>query len=99
MSRNGQIIQPNAMSVETTYAEGPLAQPSTVVLPQPGKVSVLTLGGLTKAESLAGQIASGYTGSSFTGDVATYAAKCLDLAQEILAESARRAKPPAETHE
>jgi hypothetical protein len=99
-NRNGSIIQPNALNVETTFADGPLAQPCAVTLQQPGAIKVLAVGGLTKVEALAGQIASG--AAIQLGEMAkeahlpSYATVCVDLAEAILAESARR-RTPAET--
>lgn len=57
MGGNGRPIIPGQMAVETTFADGPLAQPAVVTLPTPGALKILTIGGLTKAEALAGQIA------------------------------------------
>lgn len=58
MRGNGRgIIQPNAMNIETTYADGPLAQPLCVTVQAPGAMKILALSGLTKVEALAGQIA------------------------------------------
>jgi hypothetical protein len=51
------IIQPNKVTVETTYADGPLAQPTVITLPVPGQIKVLIRGGLTKVEHMAGEIA------------------------------------------
>lgn len=45
------------MSVETTYVGGPLAQPCAVTMQSAGGVKVLALGGLTKVEAIAAQVA------------------------------------------
>lgn len=54
-----RLIKPNSLNIETTYAPGPLANPSNVALQTPDGMKILVLGGLTKVEALAGQIASG----------------------------------------
>ena len=94
MATNNRLIRPDAMNVETTYVSGPLAQPSAITLQVPGGVKVLTLGGLTKAEALAGQIAGAlYDEDDFTE--AEIAHDALNIAEAILSESERR-KHPAE---
>jgi hypothetical protein len=57
MAGNGRPIIPGQMAVETTFAQGPLAQPAVVTIPTPGQLKILTIGGLSKVEALAGQIA------------------------------------------
>lgn len=57
MAGNGRPIIPGQMNVETTFAQGPLAQPAVVTLPTPGQLKILAIGGLSKVEALAGQIA------------------------------------------
>lgn len=101
MSRNGSpILQPGSLNVETTFADGPLAQPAVVTMAQPGQVKILTIGGLSKVEALAGQIAGHLVcelsqkdqGAAACDLVATVA---FDMAESLLAESARRAKAKA----
>lgn len=88
MSNNGRgIIQPNAMNIETTYAAGPLAQPTAVTIQASGGLKVLAMGGLTKVEALAGQIAICN---------ALSAIECVDFAEAILAECERRRNPEPE---
>lgn len=91
------ILRPDAMSVNTSYAPGPLASPINVVLPSNGGVNVLAIGGLTKVEQLAGQIFAGYMASFDGNDPSRNAVieSCLtsvDAAEAILAECERRQK-------
>lgn len=98
MSGNGRLIQPNAMSIETTYAPGSLAQPAVVTMQGPGAVKVLTIGGLTKVEALAGQIAAGAVGTQCGDDIPpaihqqALVMVCVDTAEAILAECERRGR-------
>ena len=97
MNRNGRgIIQPNAMNIETTYAEGPLAQPLCVTLQTPGAMKILALSGLTKVEALAGQIAGNLPGLRVGQTNEGLARDAVDLAEATLAECARRARPKKE---
>lgn len=105
MNANGRgIIQPNAMNIEATFSPGPLAQPAVITLQQPGALKVLTIGGLTKVEQLAGQIAIGMKPKvvysvDTAQDVLVYtdaAAQAVDMAEAILAECEKRRAPPAE---
>lgn len=57
MGGNGRPIIPGQMAIETTFAPGPLAQPSLVTLQGRDGLKVLTIGGLSKVEALAGQVA------------------------------------------
>lgn len=64
MNRNhNNIIRPDAMNIETTFMAGPLAQPVAINAQVPGGVKILAIGGLTKAEQLAGQIAGNLAGT------------------------------------
>ncbi len=109
MNGNGRLIQPNAMNVETTYAQGPLAQPSSVVIQTAAGMKVLVLGGLTKIEALAGQIAGQVSAGMSTYymdpkdpdakpeaifDDVQIVAKSVDLAEAILDECERRRPQP-----
>lgn len=90
MSRNG-IIRPNAVNIETTYAPGVLAQPTAVTLQAPDGLKVLIVGGLTKVEQLAGQIASGLFRVR-DHDIDHITTTAVNAAESILAECERRTK-------
>ena len=107
MNRNGRgIIQPNAMNIETTYAEGPLAQPLCVTMQGPGVMKILALSGLTKVEALSGQVFDSVVRATLKTELADskeaggYLAQCVgasvDVAEAILAECARRARSKKE---
>lgn len=98
MAGNGRPIIPGQMSVETTFADGPLAQPAVVTMPTPGTLKILTIGGLSKVEALAGQI-YGRMGACVTAGIEPCESKvrqqllaeAVDAAEAILAECRRRA--------
>jgi hypothetical protein len=101
--RNGQIIQPGQQNVSPAYAPGPLAQPSVITAQTQRGLEVLAIGGLTKVEALAGQIAAGLVqpGSiNFQSD-ADYehgvAAMSVNIAMAILAECKQRAAEAAKS--
>lgn len=94
MSGNGRLLTPGQVNVATTYADGPLAQPSNVAMQGPGGMQILVMGGLTKVEALAGQIAATIAAQKpsdskceLCEDIAHVAA---DIAESVLAECARR---------
>jgi hypothetical protein len=93
MSGNGRLLTPGQMNVTTTYADGRLAQPTSVPIQTPDRLQVLICGGLTKVEALAGQIAAGITAR----DGSTDDVWIVDRAEAILAECARRREPAKET--
>lgn len=93
MNRNG-IIRPDAVNIETTYAAGPLANAVPIVIPSAGGMKVLALGGLTKVESMAAQVAEqlGRVGEDErANELQRIASDAVDLAEAIIAECERRA--------
>jgi hypothetical protein len=99
MSGNGRLIQPNAVNVETTFVEGPLAQPCAVTLQGSAGIKLLAVGGLTKVEALAGQIAGGWVAQANLSQAKVeeqIAEISVHMAERILSECASR-RQPAET--
>lgn len=100
MAGNGRPIIPGQTAIETTFASGPLAQPSVVTLNGRDGIKLLTIGGLSKVEALAGQIAAGLVardsggfGYGSDGDreyAETVADRAALVAEAILAECNRR---------
>lgn len=88
MAGNGRPIIPGQMAIETTFAPGPLAQPSVVTMNGRDGIKLLTIGGLSKVEALAGQIASGLVWTD--KDSAFIVSDAVDIAEAILAECNRR---------
>lgn len=88
---NGRGQQVGRQQVIPIFEDGPLAQPAVLTYKNPeGAIELLTIGGLTKAEALAGQICAGM-GFGCSRDIQhEYAISALDMAESILAESQRR---------
>lgn len=97
MAGNGRPIIPGQMAIETTFAAGPLAQPAVVTVPTPGQLKILAIGGLSKVEALAGQVAAAFVGTPGAGyesdvdavEAGNVAARAVTLAVAILAECER----------
>ncbi len=91
-NENNRIALPNAVGVETTYVAGPLATPSNIVIQSPGQVKMLTVGGLTKLETIAGQIAGHLTTEGeLTNETAAELAAT--IAERVLAVCHERQQP------
>jgi hypothetical protein len=84
-----RILQPNKVNVSATVMPGPNAQPAVVTMQNPGSLEVLIMGGLTKLEAVAAQIAGHYP------DLKTKAGEVVDYAQAVLDECERRQNAPA----
>jgi hypothetical protein len=81
MSGNGRLVRPDAINIQVQSHPGPLAQPASFVIQQPGGVNLQIVGGLTKLEHAAIQIAAGRNCSA-------------DEAVEMAAEVLRVCSPP-----
>jgi len=104
------ILRPDQMQVEAVHGDGPLAQPCMVTMQQTGKLRVVTLGGLTKVEAIAAQIASGILAGVLALDgedespdddgAAEFnsyiASQSVDMAEAILVECASRRNKESE---
>lgn len=55
-NNRGRIIAPGQLNVTLQNVDGPLADPATLQVPAADGVKVITFGGLTKLEALAGMI-------------------------------------------
>jgi len=92
---------PGRMAIECIFQPGPNAVPaSSFINAGPGQLKVLSVGGYTKLEDLAGKIAAKIISESFAmkssaGGQAAFAAVAVDIAAAILAECQRRQSPPA----
>lgn len=83
------------------HLDAPNAQSATMIAQQPGGAIVATVGGFTKLEEAALRIAcapllavaAGNDVSLQLRDSPMSIAECVDRAQELLAECARRQKP------
>jgi hypothetical protein len=95
MKGNNRLIRPGSMNIEATHAPGPLAQPAMVTMQSPDGIKVLTLGGLTKVETLAGQIYAGLKARPHT-PADQVVLRSVDIAEAILAECERRRNEPAQ---
>lgn len=87
MGGNGRrVIRPDAFQLNFEAADGPLAHPCAVNAQMPGGVKVVAIGGLTKLEHCASQIAAGLIsrGEAANENVATLA---VSVAREILKEA------------
>lgn len=96
MSKNGQIMRPGAVQVDVINRPGPLATPVTAVIPSPGQIKLLSAGGLTKVEHLAGQLAPALTKHYDMTDRecdVLLARHAVALARAILKEANQPSKP------
>jgi hypothetical protein len=102
MKGNNRLIKPGSVNVETTHSPGPLAQPAMVTMQSPDGIKVLTLGGLTKVEALAGQIYAGLLllampgSSGFCETFDATVVRSVVTAEAILAECERRRNEPTQ---
>lgn len=80
----GRIIAPGQLNVTLQNVDGPLAQPATLQVPAADGWKVITFGGLTKLEALAGVI---------VGHVRDPAA-AVGMAQAVLDECGKRRLAP-----
>jgi hypothetical protein len=55
-NHHGRIIAPGQLNVTLQNVAGPLAEPATLQVPAADGIKVITFGGLTKVEMLAGMI-------------------------------------------
>ena len=60
MSQNGRpgVILPGQVGIRTSYMRGPLADPSTIQIQSQDGVNLVAVGGMTKLEKVATEIAS-----------------------------------------
>lgn len=88
-NQRGRIIAPGQLNVTLQNVDGPLADPATLQIPAADGIKVVTFGGLTKLEALAGQIVGHVKEPSVA----------VDMAQEILDECKRRQTAVAQVAE
>lgn len=98
MNGNGRLAVPGQVNVATTYVDGPLAAPTSLALQGPGGMQTIVMGGLTKVEQLAGQIAGNLRPDPSLGRNESeldqmLAIRSVNIAEAILAETARRRTP------
>lgn len=77
------ILTPGAVNLECQVLEAPNAQPASVVLQSPGKVSVAIVGGLTKLQEGALQIAAGLAAHGYY-ETKDCAARAVEIAAAVL---------------
>lgn len=87
---NPQIIQPGRVGIRAEYLPGPLASPLQVTHQGSQSITTIAVGGATRLEQLAGQIASGWAHASDTMDSEAIARSAVDIAEAIIREVNRR---------
>ncbi len=98
MNGNNRIALPGAVSVETTYMDGPLANPANIVLQAEGQCKILVMGGLSKLEAIAGQIIGQLTADDeLTNEAAAELA--VTLAETVLVACKSRQQPQQKVDE
>ena len=99
----GNIVKPGEVQIRQVSKNGPLVEPCVVRMETEGLIQFVTLGGLTKVEALAGQIAAGllsshnqpieFPGLGFDAECdQLIAVRTISIAEAILAECQARAK-------
>jgi len=88
---NGHIIGSGKMNVSLQSVAGPLAEPATLHIPTADGVKLITFGGLTKLEALAGQIVGHVKEPSVAVEMAQ---AVLDECQKRQVVAPAKAPPP-----
>jgi hypothetical protein len=78
-----QIITPGSVNLQAQVIDAPNASPATVTMQGDGKVMVCIVGGLTKLESGAMQIAAGLAAHGYF-EPKECAERSVDIASEVL---------------
>ena len=86
------LNQPQAVQVRFENHPGFLAAPVTITVPMPDGLKVITVGGLTKLETLAGQVAASLANAM--DDEIALARRSAKIALAILAECEAREQEP-----
>lgn len=91
-----RIAMPNSVNVKFQAHDGPLAAPvSLPIQGQPGELCVMSHGGLTKLEHIAGQIAASLAADTSIG-VQALADTSVAIAAKVLEASAEKQREGGE---
>lgn len=83
-SQHAQIITPGTVQIrEPLYIPGPVADPHWLAVQQNGQVQVICVGGMTRLERLAGEIAAGLVSGGWS-DASDVADRAVQIAEAII---------------
>jgi len=81
MPENNRLIRPGTAQIGAQYSSGPLVEPQTVTMQQPGGAQVIVFGGLTKLEHVATELAAAIIQASGSVEFTLVAGSAANLLQ------------------